>query len=147
MDESPPPLPPPFPAPPSPLPQAALVLTVARDDVAAAASSTAARSLQAASAAGLAQGAAALMETSSSPPSAAPPTSGKTFGGHIREWAVASYDVICIITQLCTIVNHILLLVYIKRDLLVGTSPKPKPRGESDALLQEKTPVWPPSAP
>jgi len=76
---------------------------------------------------------AALLAHSSSP---SPPIGdgSKSFGELLKEWTVTSYDVICIVTQMCTIVNHALLMVYIYRDLIARGSILE--RNESDLLLR-----------
>ena len=70
--------------------------------------------------------------------------SQKNFGDHVREWIIVSYDVVLVVVQTCTIINHVLLMYAIQKVLWKrGSEPAPL---ENDPLLKgaPKASVWPP---
>ena len=127
LDESPPPPPPP---PPAQALQAVAALSAApAAPTVTSMVAAAGRSLHE-----LATGAVAL--------DAAP--SQKNFGDHVREWIIVSYDVVLVVVQTCTIINHVLLMYAIQKVLWKrGSEPAPL---ENDPLLKgaPKASVWPP---
>ena len=61
--------------------------------------------------------------------------SGKTVGDHLREWIIVSYDVVLVVVQTCTIINHLLLMYTINKVLWKRGQPGAA-SSEDDPLLK-----------
>ena len=121
MDESPPP------APPAPV---HVLQAAAAHSAAPAGAAGASSMLQSVAAAGR-----SLHEIAVRAVALDAARSGKTVGDHLREWIIVSYDVVLVVVQTCTIINHLLLMYTINKVLWKRGQPGAA-SSEDDPLLK-----------